>query len=491
MPGALLRTGTLREFRALGVDGQPVHGVALQLREAIRLKMHREAADCLAIPQTNEAGDRIDWYAPIEGDVVPWSAATPEEREQAHARLEAMQAQLRATGESMRNDAQNREKQVFGRLLEKALHFPDANHVYLVDGKPVITFWGFTGQQAAQPDDPLACLQTARPAAAVAADIASPPPVTPAVAARSGWRRWLWLLLLPLLLLLLLFVMRACAPNVELPFELSHVDLPGLPAEEKAPLDARRHEGVVGVEGISGRAGVAGVETEALEDMQVPGKETAVEDVPIEEALSSEPGASELATDDPALDESAAEEAAADEATAEELPEPAAEAEPEAKPEAAQEPPVPPQLDEEKAAEDPQAAQQDPAKAQDAAKPMSIPPEAQKSGSTRFLDGNWQAGAGIQDAKTGKPLQLGYDFKDGQGRVSIRRDDGVQCSGAVNASMQGGNLAIASQGQANCSDGSRYRLPEVTCKPDARSAADCTGHYGDQEFPMSIRQGGN
>jgi len=88
-------------------------------------------------------------------------------------------------------------------------------------------------------------------------------------------------------------------------------------------------------------------------------------------------------------------------------------------------------------------------------------------------------------------LQLGYDFKDGKGRVSIRRDDGVQCSGAVNASMQGGNLSIASQGQAACSDGSRYRLPEVTCKPDARSAADCTGHYGDQEFPMSIRQGGH
>ncbi|WP_349568941.1 SrfA family protein [Azotobacter salinestris] len=481
MPGALLRTGTLREFRALGVDGQPVHGVALQLREAIRLKMHREAADCLAIPQSNETGDRIDWYAPFEGDVVPWSAATPEERQQAHARLEAMQAQLRTTGESMRNDAQNREKQVFGRLLEKALHFPDANHVYLVDGRPVVTFWGFTHQQAGQLSDPLACLQTARPAAAAVADAALPPPVAPAVAARSGWRRWLWLLLLPLLLLLTLFVMRACAPSVELPFELSHVDLPGLPAKERTPEDVRLHEEVVAVDRALGNAGVVGVEAGPVEDVQVPGKETAVEDVPIEEVLSSEPDAGEPAAEEPA----------ADEPVAEDRQPPAEEGEPEPKPEDAQEPPVPPQLDEEKAADEPKAAQEDSAKAQEAAKPMSIPPEAQKTGSTRFLDGNWQAGAGIQDAKTGKPLQLGYDFKDGQGRVSIRRDDGVQCSGAVNASMQGGNLAIASQGQATCSDGSRYRMPEVTCKPDARSAADCTGRYGDQQFPMSIRQGGN
>lgn len=480
MPGALLRTGTLREFRALGVDGQPVHGVALQLREAIRLKMRREAADCLAIPQSNETGDRIDWYAPFEGDVVPWSAATPEERVQAYAQLEAMQAQLRATGESMRNDAQNREKQVFGRLLEKALHFPDPSHVYLVDGRPVVTFWGFIQHQASQPSDPLACLQTARPAAAVAADAALPPPMAPAVAERSRWWRWLWLLLLPLLLLLLLFVMRACAPSVELPFELSHVDLPGLPAKEGIPADVRLREEVVGVEGRLGTADVTGVGAAGVEGGPVPSEKVTVEDVPVEEALTSEPEAGEPTAGDPAADEPALEDRQP----------PAGEAEPEPKPEDPQEQPVPPQLDD-KVAEEPKTAQGDSAKEQEAAKPMSIPPEAQKTGSTRFLDGNWQAGAGIQDAKTGKPLQLGYDFKDGQGRVSIRRDDGVQCSGAVSASMQGGNLAIASQGQATCSDGSRYRLPEVTCTPDARSAADCTGHYGDQEFPMSIRQGGD
>ena len=51
MHGALLRSGSLQEFNVLGVEGQPVHSAALQLREAIRLKIGREAADCLAIPQ--------------------------------------------------------------------------------------------------------------------------------------------------------------------------------------------------------------------------------------------------------------------------------------------------------------------------------------------------------------------------------------------------------------------------------------------------------
>jgi len=126
MSGALLRTGNLQEFKALGVDGQPVYSAALQLREAIRLKMGREASSCLAIPQPNETGDRIDWYAPAEGDVIPWSAATVEERADAYAQLEVMHAKLGATSESMRADAQNREKQIFGRLLKKPFTFPTA-----------------------------------------------------------------------------------------------------------------------------------------------------------------------------------------------------------------------------------------------------------------------------------------------------------------------------------------------------------------------------
>ena len=48
---------------------------------------------------------------------------------------------------------------LFGALLAKAMHMPDPNHVYLVDDRPVLTFWGFIKPQAQSPDDPLACLR--------------------------------------------------------------------------------------------------------------------------------------------------------------------------------------------------------------------------------------------------------------------------------------------------------------------------------------------
>ncbi|WP_454254105.1 SrfA family protein [Pseudomonas sp. Marseille-Q8238] len=448
MPGALLRTGNLQEFKALGVDGQPVYSAALQLREAIRLKMGREAASCLAIPQPNETGDRIDWYAPAEGDVVPWSAATAEERTQAYAQLEAMHAQLGSTSETMRSDAQSREKQIFGRLLEKTIHFPDSNHVYLVDGKPVITFWGFTDHAGTYDHDPLLCLRPPVPSAAPVAPLA-PPPLAAAVPVevvkKSRWWRWLWLLLLPLLLLLLLFLLRACAPTVELPLGLDRIDLPGMPVHE-------REVDVIGRGGVVDGAGGAAVDGQ-LPDGQEPG--------------AQEPPVDESGDGAPAPDES---EAPGEEPT----------------------PPAPDEASGEEPPAEPPQEQQEPRKqppGKDVPQDLSIPPQALETGSTEFLNGNWKAGAGIQDAQTGKPMQLDYDFKDGKGQVKVRRGDGVECSGAVNAAMQGGKLAINNQGQAACNDGSSYKLPDVVCSPDARSAADCTGSYENKQFPMSMRQG--
>jgi hypothetical protein len=457
MPGALLRTGNLQEFKALGVDGQPVYTAALQLREAIRLKMGREAASCLAIPQPNETGDRIDWYAPDEGDVVPWSAATAEERSDAYQQLEAMHAQLGSTSTSMRNDVQSREKQIFGRLLEKTVHFPDSDHVYLVNGKPVIAFWGFTDNAGTYDHDPLLCL---RPPAPTAAPLA--PPVSPAalaaapvIEAKRPWWRWLlWLLPLLLLLLLLLFLLRACAPNVSLPLGLDQLDLPGFPEVRHVDLPNVNLGGVNGV--VTGQGNSNGQLSDGqaaegeLPDGQLPPDEGEQPAAPAEEPPGEEPGAEEP------------------------TPPPADE-------EAGEQPPVDPETGE------PQPRKQPPGR--DVPQDLSIPPKALETGSTEFLNGSWKAGAGIQDAQTGKPMQLEYDFKDGKGQVKVRRGDGVECTGDVNAAMQGGKLAINNQGQAACNDGSSYKLPDVTCTPDSRSAAGCSGNYENQQFPMSMRQG--
>lgn len=461
MRGALLRSGKSGSFTALGETGQPVYRAALQLREAIRRK-NPEMVDHLAIPQSDELGNQIDWYSGIDGDVIPWSSATEEERAPARRQLEALKTALedlshRFLGTEPGEPQQQGDKAVFGKLLKRVIHFPDENFVYLVQGKPVLTFWGFEHAGADRERDPLHCLYQVPPVftlppvveAPVTAPVTAPVAAVVPVVSRPWWRRWWWwLLLLPFLLLLLwlLLGLRGCVP-----IPLVAVDL--LP-EGVVPVERQVDPAITGNSATLNGIPVTGTGASVDTGAAVVGTETA-----------TGPGEA------PAIDGTEA-----DAAKTDVTQEPSAET-PANAPDNQTAPPAVPAADADKAA----TAKAGPA--------LSIPPDA-ADGAADFLDGQYRAGAGIQDRRTGKPLRLEYQFKDGKGEVTVHQADGSKCSGPVSAAMKGGSLAIDSQGQAVCGDGSTYDMPKVNCRKGATTVADCTGGYGKDQFPMSMRQMG-
>lgn len=155
----LLRSGCLDDFQAVGDHGQLVFDSALQIRETLRLRQ-QAILHCLAIPQRNDQGDYVDWYAPVTGKVLSWATADDVQRTAALQKLETALHSARMLCDQCQQSTKT-AVQLFGSLLEKALQFPGHNHVYLVDNQPVITFWGFiTINQSASPaDDPFACLR--------------------------------------------------------------------------------------------------------------------------------------------------------------------------------------------------------------------------------------------------------------------------------------------------------------------------------------------
>ena len=453
MRGALLRSGKSGSFTALGETGQPVYRAALQLREAIRRK-NPEMVDHLAIPQSDELGNQIDWYSGLDGDVIPWSSATEEERAPARRQLEALKTALDELSQRFLGtdpaEQQQGDKAVFGKLLKRVIHFPDENFVYLVQGKPVLTFWGFehsgTGNR-----DPLHCLYQVPPAFTLPPVVEAAPVVAPVVpvVARPWWRRWWWwLLLLPFLLLLLwlLLGLRGCVP-----IPLVAVDL--LP------------EGIVPVE-------------KQLEEPQLTGNVTTLNGVPVTgTVVGSTTGTGTAVTGTNGVEAPAVEGNEADAAPADLAKDPA-------KDPAAESPTAPPEN--KTAPPDVTSPEAEKSAAAKPGPPLSIPPDA-ADGAAKFLDGQFRAGAGIQDRRTGKPLRLEYQLKDGKGEVTVHQADGTKCSGPVSATMKGGSLAIDSQGQAVCGDGSTYDMPKVNCRKGATTVADCTGGYGKEQFPMSMR----
>ncbi|HBC83587.1 MAG TPA: ssrAB-activated protein, partial [Escherichia sp.] len=166
MAKTLLRSGDLDDFQAVGGGGQAVFDSALQIREALRLRKQQAMVDCLAIPQINDDGDRVDWYSPVEGRAVSWKAADDESRFRA---LRFLESTLDSAAALSRKSLQSPKtaQQLFGSLLAKALQFPGVNHVFLVDGKPVITFWGFVDLNESAREDVLACLGEEEPPAPI------------------------------------------------------------------------------------------------------------------------------------------------------------------------------------------------------------------------------------------------------------------------------------------------------------------------------------
>ncbi|WP_042818463.1 SrfA family protein [Yersinia wautersii] len=462
MAKSFLRSGSLDDILALGENGQPIYTSALQIREAFRLKKQQHIVDCLAIPQINEQGNRIDWYAPFEGKVTSWIAASSTERKAAVKQLAICLAS--ASDISLRaKKSEKAAQQLFGALLAKALQFPDQNHVYLVSGKPVITFWGFVSQDKKMRSDPLDCLRQSTDVVESAIEVesivkAESTVVPPEIRAKT--------------------VVTPAA--VELSPQADVIPPPQLVAEPeitvgsepiKTPVRWLRIGGVLSIAALIGAL-------VAQFSGNLPGRTT-----PTAETQSS---TAEHMTEQLVLSASHKPQVTADtlapvEPITASVPPPI------------MQPllpldhaPVPP--DAKVAAElivaEPMAVE--PMAAEPVTPPVTrannnaliLPANAVKIGSTAFLNGNWRAIPEIKSSLTGKPPSLRYQIKQGKGSVKITHGDNVTCRANVTAGlMKSGNLVINSRYRAQCSDGSKYQIPEIVCKQGTTDIADCKGRY--------------
>ncbi|WP_313667575.1 SrfA family protein [Atlantibacter sp.] len=433
MAKTLLRSGNLDDFQAVGDNGQSVFDSALQIRETLRLRK-QPLVDYLAIPQRNDDGDRVDWYAPLEGKATSWLAASDAQRKQARRLLESALASASALSQRCRQSDKTALAH-FGALLEKALQFPAANHVWLVDGKPVITFWGFVSINEGLRDDILACLNDVEPAPPVIETLPVDEPEAPVIKP-----------------------------------QLSEPDAPLLmPAPEPAAMPI--------IAPVSEPA--PQIQPAPAAPAPVPTRRKSVWLLPVAAAVIAAIAGPVLWTHLQNPTVAAAPQAAADKIAAVralENPTPvAAEVKPAPMVEA---PPLP--------LAQASIAQPEPVVTPP---PASVPPEETRNamimdadqvkiGSTRFLNGSWRIQVESRDPITGKPPSLRYDIKNNKGSVRVTHGDNIVCRGEVFSGLHSsGELMIKTRGSARCTDGSRFPLPEITCKSGEGSVAQCTARY--------------
>jgi len=115
-----------------------------------------------------------------------------------------------------------------------------------------------------------------------------------------------------------------------------------------------------------------------------------------------------------------------------------------------------------------------------------------RAGTTKFLNGSWRVLVDVKDPVTGKAPSLRYQILNNKGNARLVHGDNVVCKAEIFSGLhQNGELLVKSRGNARCSDGSRYPVPEITCKAGVSDVAECTGRYDvNTVVPLTFRKVG-
>lgn len=449
MAKTLLRSGNLDDFQAVGGGGQAVFESALQIREALRLRKQQAIVDCLAIPQVNDGGDRVDWYSPVDGSVTSWKAANEDDRYRALRYLENTLASVESLSKKCLQSPKTAQ-QLFGSLLSKAFQFPGENFLFLVDGKPVISFWGFVNLNENARDDVLDCLRESlipEPAPIVIEDPEPEPEPTPVLTFEQADEP----LIAPAT------VVRITPEELYTP-EPAPVIMPPLEEPEPEPAIVAKKRRVPLWTLPVAAVIVAAIATPLLWPKQAPFAEPVAVVAPEPVAIAPKP----IKAVEPLPMKLPLHQA---EVVASKEKEPAPVAAPA---------PAPVVI-----AAIPKDA-------------MVMEANQVKAGSTRFLNGTWRAILDVKDPITGKPPSLRYQIQNNKGFARVVHGDNVVCRVEVFSGLHSnGELMIKSRGNARCTDGSRYPMPEVACKAGTSDVAECNARYDAKTVvPLTFKKAG-
>jgi hypothetical protein len=489
MAGPLLTSEPLQRYRALGLAGDPVWRAAPQLRAAIAQRLSREHADLLAIPEADPSGRRIDWYAPFDGEVRRIADLGEQERAQVLGKVQHLHGDLAGLAESMEAPQRSGAERNFARLLRHALTAPGEETLYVVDGKPVMAFWGFSAD-AALPGSFIAAAPAVPMPASVAvaapeAVLASVPAMPAAVGAAATWWQWLLLALLLLLLLAgLAWLLRPYLPHLEArleaeardralafsvrqPVELQNVRLSTLQQDnENLRLELARLNDEVARKGGNCAAGVL-----------VPGGVAGVADAnsaPIERGAAPDDKASGVNLANKA--EEKGPDAKGPNAKATDMKAPGDKGPDNTKGPGGQD----------KAMADKNAGKDK----KDEPKPMVVPPEAKQRQEIGFMKGDWRSRTGLATATGEKDIRPNYTLDDkGKGKVSFVQQNGTTCEAPAEARWDGGKLVIEEKANPKCADGRTYARNTVNCEVDKDGVAQCKGSQPGDNRSYSVQIG--
>ena len=488
--GPLLISEPLQRYRALGLAGDPVWRAAGQLRAAIAQRLSRKHADLLAVPEVDPTGRRIDWYAPFEGQARKLSELDEGERQAILNDVHRLHSEITGLADSMDEPQRSTAERNFARLLRHALTAPGEDTLYVVDGKPVMTFWGFSadanlpGVFLASP--PVAPRPNVGPRVMPEAVMASAPAI--AAGTRSAWWQWLLLAVLLLLLLALLaWLVRPYLPRLEPWLEAEARDR-ALSLAVRQPVElqkARVRHAAAGQREPATRARPpdrrGGAPRRRLRRCRRRAGRCRGRRLQCADRARCRAGRAGSRTwrhhgrqgrrQGPAAGQGSRRQERRQ--GQHEGPGPAGQG---------------PQGPQDKGG--PDKGNDKNTAAKDEPKPMIVPPEAKQKQDLAFLKGDWRSRTGLATATGERDLRPNYTLDDkGKGKVTFVQKNGTTCEAPAEARWDGSKLVIEEKANPKCADGKTYARNTVNCEVGQDGVAKCTGSQPGDKRSYNVQFG--
>lgn len=488
-----LLSGSRDGLTTLGAFGRRVYRLHPQVRSLIARRFGDRHAMVLAEPlEAGRASDdqRIDWYAPVAGDVIARVDLPPAEGDLLDAELARILADLRDFARELESRPGHQQE---ADLVRHTTAYPGIEYVFSVAGQPVVTFWGFELDNPERARMALIRdgLAGTKPAPAVdsrplpppvQAEAATAAPVSPTPEpARDGRRAWWWWLLpVALLLLLLLAWLRARGED---PLGLLRgcgqaPIVPG-PTTTPTPSATVEHEPVTPTPASGGEAVVSPAETSS----PTPGPSASVGPGRPDSAgeAATDAGRGEGETDTQAESEADRALPSSEVPPPDEAPSPGATGErSSADDQPNAEPPGAP-TEPSDGPESPEA-KEEPVRTP---APLVLPTGKPATDQPDFMEGRWRTETPLHDPQ-GRGVTVDYDFDQrGRGAARIKRKGMPDCTGPVQATWKDGRVRIKTVGPTKCPGGVGFDPHQITCSPDPEGRADCVMTQPRKE-PMDV-----
>jgi hypothetical protein len=138
-----IKSSQLSDYEALGVSGEPIYRASSQIITLIEKELGVETASIFAIPIRDDKNNIVDWYSTINGKVSAYKELSQIEKSNAWNILNNELNKVKNLSSRLLQNVTNETSQTYGKLLQGVQHFPGSEEFFVINNRPVITFWGF------------------------------------------------------------------------------------------------------------------------------------------------------------------------------------------------------------------------------------------------------------------------------------------------------------------------------------------------------------